>query len=506
MACVVSTKRAEFSVAGVLAVVVLATLAALWPSLSSLWTYWGQIPTYQHAYLIAAISLAWLVVAAKPMRTDRAQPSLPGTTLLTIALLAWLVALRANIQIGHQLLFPVALWLAILASAGWPVARRVFAPVAFLYFSIPIWDYLVPGLQWMSVRATEGMLALVGVPAHVHENHVTIPEGSFKIIEGCSGERYFMVALAVAVLAAAINHMRDWRRLGFVVASGVLALVANWLRIVIVIYAGHVTNMQHYLVAKEHLTFGNAVFVVLLVAIFIMARVMTPAHAHTGTLAGPSPTGRSRPLNAVARWRALLPLPLLAIIFVLVQVRSFVPVAAPTLGAFPLAAGDWLGPLPANRSWAPVYVAPAEERRVAYTSGAGVVELYVNLYGEQRQDQELVYYGNTLLAPGAWTRTWPPVTGVMGGVLATVEAREPDGSQWLVAYTFKVGGWVTHNDLSSKLAYGIMSILHPVPSGVIALAVRCQENCEAARALVKSFWDDMSGSVLAMIPDGRAAS
>ena len=505
MASVAATRRNAPGVGLILAIVVPAGLATLWPSVASLWTYWGQIVTYQHGFLIAAIALAWLVVAAKPMRADPARPLLAGVMLLTGVLLAWLVAFRANIQIGHQLLLPAGLWLAILAAAGWRAARRVLAPIAFLYFSIPVWDYLVPLLQWMSVRATEGMLALIGVPATVHEYHVSIPEGSFRIVEGCSGLRYFMVALALAVLAAAINGMRGWRRIGFVLASGVLALVANWVRIVIVIYAGHVTDMQHYLVAKEHLTFGNALFVVLLIAIFVLARFMTPAGAPSDRPVLPSPALSLPPDGEVARWRVWLPLVPMAIALMLVQVRSFVPVAVPALGAFPLVTGEWLGPLPASGSWAPAYVAPTEERRVSYTTDAGAIELYVNVYGEQRQGRELVYYGNALLAPGTWTRVWPPVTGRLGGTLATVEARDPGGNDWIVAYTIRVGAISTRSELSSKLAYGIMSLVNPVPSGVIALAARCQGNCEAARALVSSFWDDMSGPVLAMIPDSMEA-
>jgi len=505
MASGAATRRKAPGIGLVLAIVVPAGLVAFWPSVASLWTYWGQIVTYQHGPLIAAIALAWLVIAARPMRADPAQPSLAAVVLLTGVSLTWLVALRANIQIGHQLLFPAGIWLAILAAAGWQTARRVFAPIAFLYFSIPVWDYLVPPLQWLSVRATEGILALIGVPASVHEYHVSIPEGSFKIVEGCSGLRYFMVALAVAVLAAAINDMRGWRRWGFIMVSGMLALLANWVRIVIVIYAGHVTDMQHYLVAKEHLTFGNALFVVLLVAIYLLARFMVPAGTPAGVPVVPSPASGVTPDGDVAPWRVWLPLVPLVLVVMLVQVRSFVPVAAPSLGDFPLVAGEWLGPLPASRSWAPVYVAPVEERRVSYTTGAGAIEIYVNVYGEQRQGEELVFYGNSLLAPGSWTRAWPLVTGALGDTLATLEARDPEGRTWLVAYTFRVGDISTRSELSSKLAYGIMSLVHPVPSGVIALATKCQENCEAARALVDSFWDDMSGPVLAMIPDSLEA-
>src|SRR5262249_55541359 len=142
----------------------------------------------------------------------------------------------------------------------------------------------------------------------------------------------------------------------------------------------------------------------------------------------------------------------------------------------------------------PQYVGPDNARRVAYRSNAGTVEVYANVYGEQRQGKELVSYDNTLLAPGAWERDWPQVTRTLPTKvpqLASFEARADDGSRWLIAYVFKVGAGRVRSEPSAQLAYGALSFLRPTPAGVIALATRCNENCEAARALVTSFWDDM---------------
>jgi len=93
------------------------------------------------------------------------------------------------------------------------------------------------------------------------------------------------------------------------------------------------------------------------------------------------------------------------------------------------------------------------------------------------------------------------VSGDIGVDLVGMQARAPDGSIWIIVRVFEVGGRVTTSEAMAQLAYGIRAILRPVPAGVIALASRCDQNCDAARALVASFWDDMSGSLLAMVPD-----
>lgn len=492
--------------AGLLALVAAAAAASvLWPSLESLHEIWQQIHDYRHGYLIAAVAAGWFGLTVRGLWRAPARPSLAGSALLGAALLLWLIALNANSLMLHQLLVPVIVWAAVLAAAGWRAARRALLPVAFLYFAIPIWEHALPVLQRMSVLATETLLALLGVPAEVREYKVTIPEGTFRIVEGCSGKRYFMVTLAIAVLAASVNHLRQWRFLAFVAVCGVLALVANWVRIVIVIYAGHVTDMQHYLVAVEHVTFGNAVFAVLLLIVFLLARLASRgAQPADATAASASGSAGQLPDGSVT-WCTTVPLALLLATLGLAHVRANATPAAVDLGSLPLATGTWQGPLPPQPAWQPAYREPDAERRAAYTSEAGAVEVYANGYAEQRQGRELVSHGNTLLAPGAWERVWPPtITRIAPPPfgLAAFEARSADGSLWLIAYTFKIGSWITSSGVLAQLAYGAQSLLGPAPAGVIALAVRCEKNCEAARALAAAFWDDMSGPLLAIVADG----
>lgn len=481
----------------------LATLAALAlsPSFRSLLAAWQDLHDYQHGYFIAAASAIWLVIVARRQWSAQPQPDPVGLVLLAVVLFAWVVAISANSQIAHQLLLPLGIWCAVWSATGLAQARHVAAPIAFLYFATPVWDYGLPVLQRLSVAVTETVLGWLGVSAEVHEYMVSIPGGSFQIVEGCSGKRYLMVTLAVAVLAAAIHHMRGLRALSFVLACGALALVANWIRIIIVIYAGHVAGMQTYLVAVEHLTLGNVIFVLLLALVLMLARTLAkerPAHRSWASVA--VPTRRALPYAAMAAG-------LLVAAFAAAYPRETDALAGLSPGGLPLSTGHWQGPLPAEPAWAPSFVGAAGERRASYSSAAGRVDLYVSVYGVQHQGQELIQYANTLLAPGTWHRAWPQETRPLPSRaprLASFEARADDGGLWLLAYLFDVGGWRTSQKPLAQFAYGLRAIRAPVASGVVALAVRCDTDCSAARALAATFWDDMSGPILAMLlPEGQ---
>lgn len=509
MASAGTMPRPELKAGPLIVVLAAVAVAALWPSVSSLAGVWRQIHDYQHGYLVALVSVAWLAIVARRRWREPARPSLPGALLLALLLAGWLVALTANSLMAHQLLFPACVWAAILAACGREPARAAIAPVAYLYFATPVWDYLLPVLQWLSVTVTEGLLHAVGIAARVHEYTVSIPGGTFQIVEGCSGKRYFMVTLAVAVLAATFNHLRGRRAIALMSIAGLLALVANWLRIMIVIVAGYLTDMRSYLVAVEHFTLGNAIFVVLLAMVFVIARRMSPRKPPGMPATEARAPGADAQVRA-ASWGAAVPLALLGLTLAATRARASTSAIDVAPGELPLVTSKWQGPLPARAAWSPVFAGVAGERRAAYVSSSGAqpgaVEIYVGTYGAQRQGRELVQYGNTLLAPGSWHRAWPHVTEPLGSgspELASFDARSADGARWVLAYLYDVGGWRTNREAFAQLAYGLQSIRRPAPSAIVALAVRCIPDCRAARVMAGTFWDDMAPRILGMLPSEK---
>src|SRR5262249_57048531 len=130
-----------------------------------------------------------------------------------------------NSALAQQLLIPPVMWLVVCAVCGHAIALRMAAPLAWLYFAIPVWEYLVPLLQLMTVSVTEVFLRLLHIPAVIDGFHVTLPTGSFQVAEGCSGRRYFVMTLTVTSLAGAIARL-PWRRFALLMACAIaLALI-----------------------------------------------------------------------------------------------------------------------------------------------------------------------------------------------------------------------------------------------------------------------------------------
>ncbi len=488
---------------------VAATGAALWPATTSIVGNWIEIHDYQHGFLIAPLALAWLLRAAWNARSQTLCPAPSTFAILATALALWLVALRAHSDIAMEALLPVVAWLAVYAAAGRHAARAAAAPIAYLYFAIPVWEFFLPALQWLAVHVTEAALALAGMPAEVSEFVVTLPAGSFEIVEGCSGKRYFVVGLAVSVVAGVFRRLRGWHLAALVALGGALALAANWIRIFIVIAAGHATDMQHYLVAVEHRSFGNVVFAALLLAIYVAAAVLGRRLSSGGESSLARPPVAARGAQRLSPATAVPFLALGAAAAIVQLPAQAAGAAALRLGPLPVVAGEWQGPLPPAAAWSPRFAGPDAEQRASYRRmDGGTVQLYLNLYRVQLPGKELLSFRNELLAPGNWSRAWPhrverlDVAEVPS--LAAMEAEGPAGGRWLLAYVYKIGSSTAVRAPLAQAAYGLQSLLRPAPAGIVAMTVQCSENCQEARALVQVFWQDMSSSVLGMIPDDAA--
>ncbi len=239
--------------------------------------------TYTHGYLVAAIA-AWLIWRRREYINSAPATPVPGAlVLLFVAELLWLLAFQSGIGLGYLVLLPVLLWLVVLIGFGVGVARALLLPLAYPYFAMPIWGVLNPLAQWGTVYAVRPLLYMAGVNAYFTGNFVHLSSATIEIAGGCSGLRYIMVGLAIATLLGELRNDSVRMRMQLLALATALAVIGNWIRVFIVILAGDLTHMQHYLVKRSHVGFGWCVFGVAMLIFFLIERrwpVTPPANPH----------------------------------------------------------------------------------------------------------------------------------------------------------------------------------------------------------------------------------
>jgi len=464
------------------------------------------MPDYSHGELLVPFVVLWIIArsARLPPPSAKTSPLAFATLLSTLAI--WLVAYQASSAIGEQLTIPVALWSAVWAAFGLPIAARLAVPLACLYFAIPVWEFLVPVLQASAVRASETALGWLGVPVHVDGVLVSIPEGTFKIAQGCAGKRYFLVCITVAALLAGTKRMRPLRAATFLGLSGMLAVLMNWIRVVTVIYAGHITNMTSYLVAVEHISFGWALFAILMVIVCLIGS----RFARAGTLR--SVTAEQRPGLAGLREmliRAALPATILVLLIPVLGMAysrnaqtydSASDRYAALALSLPGSNGSWTGPLAPDDGWRPRFPNAAAVRRASYHAIPGQVEVFLAQYGRELPGTELVSSVNALYPP-EWMVVHRGVLGSAAHHEASRRARllhleTPLGERWAISYLYDVDGYMTRNDVAAQVAYGVLAWKGSIRSRIAAVASRCQPSCDAADSRLEDFWKTIGSGLL----------
>jgi len=451
------------------------------PSSGSLMGVWSESygTTYTHGYIIAAL-VVWMVLRKRVQLASIAwSPSIGGSVLALAAGVAWLVSVRAGIEIFHQLLLVALLWLSIWAVFGVRMAMQLWVPIAFLIFAIPVWDYVNFILQEVTVKAVRLLLDLTTIPAYVDGNFVHLASGVFEIAGGCSGLHFFIVSLALGALSGEIGRDSMKVRIFLLALAGGIALLSNWLRVYIIIVAGYLTDMQHPLVREGHYNFGWMLFAVMMLVFFLLARRFAPAAGAESEHKAPATDGTPRVLPIAVAAVCVLAIPAWEFL------RAAEPASLPSAYSLPAPKGWSLSEPGLAPEWHPVFIGADRIERAEYISPAGRrVQLFFAGYASQRQSKELVTYGNSLIGPGE------------GDVVSTTSA--PDGiardaivqgpaDRSVIRYYYDIGGRRTSRGVVAQLWYGLNALGREIPSSVVALRAVCTGDCEEARALLGEF-------------------
>lgn len=241
----------------------------------ALWMKSGN-PAYSHGLL--AFLIAVFIFFKYWRQQDRLPPlrmSFIGLTLLFASSLLWFIAGIGNIQVVQQL----ALW-ALIGSLFWglfgfKMFEMLLIPLAVVLTAVPVWDFLNIHLQHITAVGVSFLLGFTGIPFVKEGVHILLQSGTFEIADRCSGLRMVVAAIAIALLYIYQSRLRGGYALIYLLASVLLAIFVNIIRILIVVIAGHLTNMQHYFVTTDHVVLGWVLFGVAIFAfIFASNRVL----------------------------------------------------------------------------------------------------------------------------------------------------------------------------------------------------------------------------------------
>jgi len=264
--CVGTVRRVSSRMSSIFApLIVLLALAPSWLRFPSVWA-----ASREHGFAVAGLCV-WLLWQRRSRLKARSTPVPFALAAVGVASILWWIALEAGIQVVHLLLSPtIALgWIA--ATAG-RTAAVAAAPVALTFLlAVPIWESLVPLLQWMTVIANQLVLGVVDINAQIKDTHIILQSGTLVVADTCSGLNFLLVGTTVAAAYAWLFARSLRTRLLVVGTAVLLSLVANWIRVLVLVLVADATSMKSPLIA-DHEVFGWSVFVGALMVFFFIAQ------------------------------------------------------------------------------------------------------------------------------------------------------------------------------------------------------------------------------------------
>lgn len=507
-------QRAGTAAAGRLAAVAaalvsLGLIAAFWPTAQSIEAIWRRSETYAHGYVVVPIVL-WLVwrerdaLARLPVR-----PFWPALALVAAAGFAWMLGSLAGVLgLEHFALLFMVLG-GIVAVVGLPIARAIAFPLAFLFFAVPVGEFLVPMLIDRTADATVAALRLTGVPVFREGNHFAIPSGRWSVVEACSGIRYLLASLMAGTLYAYLTYRSLRRRFLFIGVSIVVPIIANWLRAYMIVMIGHLSG-NTLAVGVDHILYGWVFFGVVILLMFWIGsfwREDEPdAPAAPARPAAPAPAAHRAAPVALAIVAALALGALWRPLGAALDERA--QVAAAGIPAVQSAAGWQSAPAP-DPVWTPHYVGPQREAHQWFAKDGRLVGVYVALYSRQTQGNELIVSHNQLVPPN--DKQWVKVAEGRramdwNGDSITVRAAEiAGGPQPLAARAwYWVNGRFTASDALAKALLALAKVtLDPDHSAVIVIYTPRTDPAARGEAALDAFAREMAPAVMSAL---RAAT
>jgi len=459
---------------------------------------WWRSATFTHGFVVPPIAL-WLIWRQRHALAGMTpRPALAWLVVLAAAGLAWLAGNLAAINALKQLAFVTMLISVVPIVLGTEISRRISFPLGFLYFAVPIGEFLLPRLMQWTADFTVFAVQLSGVPIHREGMLFVIPSGRWSIVEACSGIRYLIASIMVGTLYAYCSY-RTWsRRLAFVGIAVAVPIVANWLRAYMIVMIGHLSN-NRFAVGVDHILYGWVFFGVVMFLMFAVGARWRepPAQLQDAPRVASSAYG----VGNHYRMAAMLAMAVTAI-FVVVDRRMETAVANDPVTLQRIEVPGWAATAGGLTSWRPHYENPSAETHAVYRKDGRAVGLYMAYYRNQGDERKLVSPQNVLTPSN--DNAWRSVAGgaravrIAGSGPLDARYEELDGlgdRRFVAVKLYWVNGMWTGSEYVAKLYPALSRMRGDGDDGAVVIVYAQMNAAVPANEAIDTFLAD-AGSVI----------
>ncbi len=494
-------------------------VAVYWPTFMSMVDIWWRSETFAHGFLIIPISLFLVWRRRQVLTALEPGPDLRGLGSLALLGFGWLAAQVVDVQVIQQLCFVAMIVTLVWILLGWQVVKEIAFPLGFLFFAVPMGEFLIPPMMDFTANFTVKMIELTGIPVYREGTFFSIPSGDWSVVEGCSGLRYLIASITVGCLYAYLTYHSLWRRLGFIALSIGFPIVANGLRAYMIVMIAHFSDMKLAL-GVDHYIYGWVFFGLVMMLMFWIGSFWredeVPETVKHETLLHPlsdpsSSRGSGREGNKSDPARLISTVIITVLILALWPLRASqirgndASRTAPVKLVLPQQAGAWQRIEGGLTRWEPRYLYPDAKANAVYSDGNHKVSMTVLYYRTQAQGRELVNSQNVLVRQKhpVWKMPWerPREIKISNEILRVREGILHSTEQQLLVWRWNwISGTFVINDHLAKLLEANDKLLgHPRDAAALVLATEFQVSPEEVRSTLRNFTAAMLPAIVKML-------
>lgn len=435
--------------------------------------------------------------------------SFSAIILLVSISLIWFVASLVYVEMVQQVAFVLLIALLIFALFGLKVTRLFLFPILLLFSAVPIWDRLNDYLQIAATDGAEFFLrmasdAVFGFSVLREGNLLTIPAGSFEVAGSCSGLRYIIVGVTLPLIHGYILRFPPLLMAIYALLGGLLAYIANAMRVAIIVIVGELSDMKSSLV-DDHLWLGWVIFAIVIFTLVVLVEkyLYSLGKEEAANAAPVGDAGGDAMSIKVAYFIPLIvALSIGPIMVYLYQPNGALP--APISMTVP-SSSEWGARQVEQGEWVPDFERPgAYIGRANYRFSSGEeVNLYLSHYLWQEPGREAVSVVNRVYGKDKWSEIYHKnIEAVLFGeeplyLEETLIRRGATGGERLVWRWYLVNDYRTANKYLAKVL-NAWSILKGDPAiTVFVVATDIEENYPVAAERMRQFivseisaWED----------------
>jgi EpsI family protein len=392
-------------------------------------------------------------------------------------------------------------------------------PLGFLFLAVPMGAGLIPPLMEFTADTTEFLLRASGIPVLREGLYLSLPTGTWSVIEECSGVRYLIASFTLGLFYAYLTYYSLWRRVAFMAAAIIVPILANSVRAYGVVMVGHLSDMR-FGVGADHLVYGWVFFGLVMLLMFWVGGFWQQHAPPPDPAPGPAPESaksrRRKPALSLTLGTCLTVLcagawPALAFS----MNRNTDPVAAAAL-AIPTEMGAWQTMPIEDWPWRPGQEGADRElnRIYATTSLASPAPVSVGLHLRQYLQQNAGFELVTNTDPWrpdrkAWRVMAQGSTLIdLGLPLRVDEVRVISARDNLLVWSwYRIDGRNTANPYIAKLLEAKQQMVAGRRQGArVFIATPAGEDSSQARAVLQEFVTVYGTAIAAALDTGVADS